>query len=122
MLLKFNGKTIPNPSGFTISKNKIWSENTRRNDLGDMVGTIIAIKRKVEITWNYLTSEQIALIDSVVSDISKPFTTVEYTDDTKYPVSTTTINAYFGDGVYPIHDRINGVAKFTGIKVSGIEK
>ena len=74
MTLKINGTTVPSPSanGFTVSKNKIWSRNTGRNSQGDMVGTIIAIKTSVDITWNVLSPSEVALIDSLVSDVSYP--------------------------------------------------
>ena len=36
-------------NGYTYSRNKIWSKNTGRNDYGEMVGTIVAIKDKIEL-------------------------------------------------------------------------
>ena len=49
-VLKINGKTMPTPkhNGVTISENKIWSTKTGRSMNGEMQGTIIAIKKKVE--------------------------------------------------------------------------
>lgn len=40
----------PKYDGLTIGRNKIWSKNTGRNCVGDMVGTIIRIKNTIEIT------------------------------------------------------------------------
>lgn len=122
-LLKFNGIEMPSPksNGLTISRNKIWSKNTGRNSLGNMVGTIIAIKNSVEITWPPLTTEEIVLIDSVVSDIDNPFTTIEYLDATG---NMTTITAYFSDVSYPILSTniSDGKQIMDGVQLSGIQQ
>lgn len=122
MVLEFNGIKMPTPkqNGFQISYNKIWSRNTGRNDNGDMVGTIIAIKKKVEIEWAVLTTSEIETINSVVNDISNPFTSVKYTDDKG---KTTEITAYFGDLAVPIYSfNANGKQIMTGVKLSSVEK
>ena len=56
-------------NGYTYSRNKIWSKNTGRNDYGEMVGTIVDIKDKVELQLPPLTGEQALLLDNVVSDV-----------------------------------------------------
>lgn len=120
--LKFNGIDMPVPkqNGFKITKNKIWSANTKRNDNGGMVGTIIAIKRKIEIEWAVLTPEQVKRIDDVVSDASMPFTSISYRDEQG---GTTEMTAYFGDPTYPIYSlNVNGKQLLTGVKVNGIEQ
>lgn len=111
---------IPKLSGFTITKNKVWSRNAGRNDNADMVGTIIAIKRKIQIEWPPLSSDEVATIDSVVSNINNPFVEVQYTDETN---NTTTITAYFGDATYPVYTmNANGNMILSGVKVDGIEQ
>ena len=122
MTLKINGTTVPSPSanGFTVSKNKIWSRNTGRNSQGDMVGTIIAIKTSVDITWNVLSPSEVALIDSLVSDINNPFTTIEFTGADGV---TTTKTVYFSDVSYPIYGtNMYGEKIITGTQLSGIEQ
>lgn len=64
-------------NGYTYSRNKIWSKNTGRNDYGEMVGTIVAIKDKVELQLPPLTGEQALLLDNVVSDENNPFPTAQ---------------------------------------------
>lgn len=122
-ILKFNGIEMPAPkyNGLTITHSKIWSKNTGRNSLGDMVGTIIAIKKTVDITWPPLTTQQIALIDGVVSDINNPFTTIEYLSPTG---EMTTITAYFSDAPYPILSTNfgNGKQIMDGVQISGIQQ
>lgn len=110
----------PKIEGFNISKNKIWSKNAGRNDLGDMVGTIIAIKYKVEIEWPPLTTTQIALIDDIVSDINNPYTSVKFTNERG---EITEITAYFGDATYPIYGtNIYGKQIMNGVKIDGIQQ
>lgn len=88
-------------NGYTYSRNKIWSKNTGRNDYGEMVGTIVDIKDKVELQLPPLTGEQALLLDNVVSDIDNPFPTAQvlflggqqkemtiYTGDVTYPYLT----------------------------------
>lgn len=65
-------------NGYTYSRNKIWSKNTGRNDYGEMVGTIVTIKDKVELQLPPLTGEQALLLDNVVSDIDNPYPTAQY--------------------------------------------
>ena len=85
-------------NGYTYSRNKIWSKNTGRNDYGEMVGTIVAIKDKVELQLPPLTGGQALLLDNVVSDENNPFPTAQvlflggqqkemtiYTGDVTYP-------------------------------------
>ena len=64
-------------NGYTYSRNKIWSKNTGRNDYGEMVGTIVDIKDKVELQLPPLTGEQALILDNVVSDIDNPFPTAQ---------------------------------------------
>lgn len=119
--LKFNGKTMPTPAhkGVTISTNKIWSANTGRTSTGKMVGTIVATKAKLEIKWPPLTQDEVALIESVVSDASKPFVAVEYTDATGTTVSKT---MYFGDVTYTQYSWSDGIRYITDVSVSAIEQ
>ena len=122
MILEFNGVAMPIPKigGFNISKNKIWSKNAGRNDLGDMVGTILAIKYKVEIEWPPLSTDQVALIDDIVSDINTPYTTVKFTNERGVVAE---IMAYFGDATYPVYGtNIYGKQIMTGVKIDGVQQ
>ena len=107
-------------NGYTISRNKIWSRNTGRNDYGDMVGTIIAIKNKVEIQLVPLTPAQAGVLDAVVSDIDNPFPTAEilFVDGTRKQITI-----YTGDISYPwLSTSLGGGGLITGVKLSAIEK
>ncbi len=72
--LIINGVEFPvKYDGYTVSRNKIWSSNTGRNNNGNMVGTIVTIKTKVEVELAPISPAKAAIIDSVVSDINNPF-------------------------------------------------
>lgn len=122
-VLWINGVEMPTPKigGITISKNKIWSKNTGRNNQGEMVGDIIAIKRKVEIEWGILSPEHMSKIDTQVSRVDLPYITVRYLDEKG---SITEIRAYTGDISYPLQSNKYGGnnLRATGVKVSLIEK
>lgn len=110
----------PKIDGFKISKNKIWSDNTRRNDRGNMVGTLIAVKDKLQIEWPPLTGAQCNYIDSIVSDVNYPFVGVKYTN---LSGNVTQINAYFGDVTYPVYGlNINGKIVCKGVAVNAIQQ
>lgn len=121
-ILIFDGVKMPTPKvdGFKISKNKIWSKNTGRNGNGEMIGTIIAIKRKVEIVWPPLGVSEAKKIDEIVSSIENPYHSVSYTDEAG---EITTITAYFNDAIYPIMGtNVAGRELLVGVGINGIEK
>lgn len=120
-ILKFNDQIMPSPkpNGFTITKNKIWSRNTGRNSLGNMIGTIIAIKTSIDITWPPLTFEQIETIDNIVSDINNPFVNIEYLNERG---QMSKMIVYFSDVPYPIISIINGKEIIDGVQLSGIQQ
>lgn len=120
--LKIGGVTMPTPArdGITVNKEPIWSKNTgRSNNNGKMLGTIVAIKTTVEITFPPLTPAQVATIDAQVSDKAHPFKSLTYTDADG---TTKTITVYFGTPTRPIKGYINGKLTTIGYKVSAIEQ
>ena len=76
-----------------ISLRKIWSANTGRTAAGKMVGTVVAVKTTIKIKWPPLTPDQVAVIESAVSDGDNPFVPVKFTDATGVTVTKT---MYFG--------------------------
>ena len=120
-VLKINGVTMPEilADGYNISKNKIWSSNSGRVKSGKAVGTIIAIKTTLDITFAPLTEEEVAIIDNQVSDATKPFQKVEYWDERG---NDSTKVVYFGDVTYSTSEVINGKKIFNGVSISGIEQ
>lgn len=119
--LKIGGVTMPEPKheGLTVEENKVWSKNTgRSNNTAKMLGTIVAIKRKLEIEFPPLTPSQLTTVKSAVGGTT-PFKTVQF----DHPCGgTVTMTAYFGDLVMPVYGIINGSKIMTGVKISCIEQ
>lgn len=119
--LIINGVEFPVAyNGYTHSRNKIWSTNTGRTNKGTMVGTIIAIKNKIEVTLAPVTPEQADIIDRVVSDINNPFPKAKmlYLDGTQKEITI-----YTGDVSYNwLSTAIGNGGLISGIKISCIEQ
>lgn len=77
-MLKVNGITLPEPKSMTPEHNKLWSTNTGRLDSGYFVGDLIAIKRKLNITWGPCTADDARMIKNAVN---QQFVTIEYTGE-----------------------------------------
>lgn len=119
--LTVNGVALPAPKvgGMKIQAEKIWSQNTKRTADGTMVGSIVGIKTSVEISWPPLSVEDVALIESVVSNKQLPFALMSFTDQTGAVRETT---VYFGTPTYSVFEWIGGQWMVTDAKVAGIEK
>ena len=119
--LKINGVEFPvKYDGYTLSRNKIWSTNTGRNNAGNMVGTILAIKNKVEVELVPMTPQKAQILDNVLSDINNPFPTAKvlYLNGVEKEMTI-----YTGDVSYHwLSQAIGNGGLITGIKVSCIEK
>lgn len=112
---------LPTPKlgGLTITPNKMWSANTGRlESTGTMVGTVVAIKNKIEIKWPSLTMEQVAVIEAAVSTLTA-FHTLRYTDMTG---QSKTLKVYFGDPTYNIYSYSEGVQRIQDVSVSAVEQ
>lgn len=119
--LKINGVVMPTPAleGLTISTEKIWSSDTGRTSSGKMVGTIVAVKTTINITWPVLTMEQVAVIEAAVSDQDAPFVPIQYTDMTGRTVTKT---VYFGTPTYTVYSWADGLQYVEDVEVEGIEQ
>lgn len=119
--LKINGVTMPTPAleGLTISTEKIWSSDTGRTSAGKMVGTIVAVKTTISITWPVLTMDQVAVIEAAVSDQDAPFVPIQYTDMTGQTVTKT---VYFGTPTYTVYSWADGLRLVKDASVDGIER
>ena len=119
--LKINGVEFPvKYDGYTLSRNKIWSTNTGRNNAGNMVGTILAIKNKVEVELVPMTPQKAQILDNVLSDINNPFPTAKvlYLNGIEKEMTI-----YTGDVSYHwLSQAIGTDGLITGVKVSCIEK
>lgn len=118
--LVIGGIEVPVASdGYTLTRNKIHSENTGRTQSGKMVGTILDIKDKIEVTLTPINPTQAKAIDNVISSKTM-FHNVKalYVDGTQK-----TIRAYFGDASYHwLSQGLGDGGLITGVKISIIEQ
>lgn len=119
--LKINGVKVKAPKigGITRKPEKVWSSNTGRTASTRMVGTIRGIKRTLSISWPPLTQAEKEQIEDLVSDISAPFVSVEYTQPDG---STVKVECYFGTPSFKEWDYIGGQWMCTDGKVDAIER
>lgn len=61
-ILKAGDTTLPSPTELSTDDELIWSEETGRVASGKMVGDVIAEKKTLSITWEFLTEKEVALI------------------------------------------------------------
>lgn len=108
----------PIEDGIQIAEEKIWSSDTGRTSSGKLVGTLIAVKRTVTITWPSLSAAQAKAIRQAVTEGSA-FQTMTWTD---IDGTTASMTCYFSSPQYTIHRLRNGVPVITGCTVQGIEQ
>lgn len=119
--LTVDGVELPPPKvrGLKITPEKVWSANAGRTGSAEMVGTIVAIKHKLEIAWPPLTAAQADVIEGVASDVEHPFRSLSYTTVTG---QTGTIIVYFGSPTYTGWDWVGGEWRLMDAAVSAVEK
>ena len=106
-------------SGMTKKSEKIWSKNTGRTASLKMQGTIKGIKRTYSLKWPPLTQEEQELIESLVSDASKPFHVLKVR---RPDGSVWEMECYFGTPSYTEWAMIGGTWKCTDAAVDAIER
>lgn len=119
--LIINGVEFPvKYDGYTLTRNKIWSSNTGRNNNGNMVGTILAIKNKTEVELLPISPAEAKIIDNVVSDINNPFhkAKILYVNGQQKDITI-----YTGDISYHwLSQGLGDGGIITGVKLSVIEQ
>lgn len=116
-MLKINNVQVPEPKSITFTKEKIWSSNTGRTTDGTMVGDIIAIKTKMQITFPPLSGAQAAQLDEAVSPA---FISVYFKDPRLNAYTTKTF--YAGTPSYPVYSYAKGLPEYVGVAVDLIEQ
>lgn len=113
------GVKMPTPAleGFVVSREKLWSANTGRTGSGKMVGSVVAVKTKVNIRWAALSMAQAAVVESAVS--GGAFVTLRYTDMTGV---TKTLTGYFGAPTYTIYSYATGAQWVKDVSVDFVEQ
>jgi hypothetical protein len=114
---------IPVPAakigGMTGKPEKIWSKNTSRTASLKMQGTIKGIKWTYSLKWPPLTQAEQELIDSLVSDATKPYHILKMR---RPDGSLREMECYFGTPTYTEWAMIGGTWKCTDAAVDAIER
>lgn len=114
-MIKINGVAIATPKTFEVTVNDLDGESGR-NANGELIRDRIAVKRKINLEWPALTQAESSNLLNAVSDV---FFTVEFPDPQLGVISKT---MYVGDRTTPAYSCINGVVKWSGLKMNFIER
>ena len=117
--LKIDGKSLPvfAEDGYSVTRNRIWSKNTKRTSSGKMVGDIIARKYAISISWNNLTQSQVSEIAKAID--TSAFFDVKFADEYG---NEKTAQFYSADPTYPVHVVRNGSALYSEVSIEIIER
>lgn len=86
MAFKINGITIKNPSSFKVERYNVTTMERLSN--ADMVGDLVAKKRKYYFTYDALTAGELDTILNAIWEGSKLFFPLVYTDNGKTKSAT----------------------------------
>ena len=115
-MLKINGTDIPSPTDYTVSIMDL--SNAERNANGTLIMERIATKRRIEVSYNYLSQAELSSLMSLVS--TNVFFTVEYIDPMTGNDSTGIF--YAGDRTSSAIDFRDGVMRYKDITFNMIER
>jgi hypothetical protein len=114
-LISINGVDLPTPSVYDLGIQDI--SKAERNARGTMIIERIATKRKIELSWSFLTRDQLSQILNAVAPV---FFSVTYMDTQTDSMKTGTF--YSGDRNAGILDFKNGVPRYQNVKFNLIER
>ncbi|KRQ86060.1 hypothetical protein ABG79_02192 [Caloramator mitchellensis] len=114
-VLKINGADVPAPSSLIVGIMDI--SKAERNAQGTMIIERIATKRKLELSWSYLTKDELS---NLLNKVSPVFFEVTYTDPQTGVLRTGTF--YCGDRSVGMMDYNNGNIRWKDIKFNLIER
>ena len=115
-MITINGVTIPTPSAFSCGIMDITEAN--RNANGLMIAERIATKRKLELSWAFLSQSDLSSLLGLFT--SSFFVTVVYPD----PVTGANRSGTFypGDRSSPMYDYNGGVPRYKDFKFNLVER
>lgn len=114
-MIKVNGVTIPTPSTYQVSLQDI--SKAERNANGLMILERITTKRKIEMSWAYLSQSDLSKLLQAVSGV---FFTVQYLDPEDGALKTGEF--YCGDRSAGAIDYKNNVIRWKDCKFNVIER
>lgn len=114
-ILNVGGTDLPPPTGLTVSIQDIVKAD--RNANGTMIMELIAVKRKIEMQWAYLTAAQLSALLTAVDPL---FFEVTYPDPQDGTDRSGTF--YKGDRSCGMYMYNNGNPVYKDVKFNVIER
>lgn len=114
-MIKVNGVSLPTPSDYKIGIQDI--SKAERNANGTMIIERIATKRKIELSWQYLSEQD---LQQVLNAVSPVFYQVEYLDPQERRMKSGTF--YSGDRNVGALDYIKGKVRWKDCKFNIVER
>lgn len=68
-MIRINNVKMPSPTSYSVTISDISSDDSKRNARGDMLIDRIATKRKIEMSWDFISLEDMSLTLKLVKDI-----------------------------------------------------
>lgn len=118
--LSIGSKDLASPVNIETTDEILWSDSTGRSvKTGEMMGAVIATKRTLNITWNFITEGEMSKIKAVMP--AGYFGPVKY-QTTKNEAIQTLIQAYRGNITAVSAGCIGGTHYYSSVKVTIIER
>lgn len=116
-VLTVNGQSVPTPASMKLTVFDV-SSTADRNASGNVVIDRVGTKRKLELSWAYLSGEALSTLLRAIG--TEVFFTVEYPD----PVTggTNSIVCYTGDRSAGVLRIMDGKPIWTKIEMNWIER
>ena len=114
VFFKINSKTIKAPTELTCS-----TEVLERTMDGTMVVDVIGRKRKVEVSWKYLTKEDMGLLTSETK--SGSFVTIDYNDPETGKLTSMTARPQ-DLSCQPRYDWVKGKIMWASVSIAFVER
>ena len=116
-ILFVNGQAVPSPSSMRVTVFDV-SSTADRNASGNVVIDRVGVKRKIELSWAWLSGEELSsLLNAVGQDV---FFTAEYPDPLTGGMNS--IVCYAGDRSTGVLRMEDGRPVWTKIEMNWIER
>lgn len=114
---RINSKLIKSPTSISLSYENL--DKSERTMDGTMVVDIIGKKRKVSVSWEYLSKEDMAMLSTEIK--ASAFSTITFVDN--QTGGSITIAAKASDLDYsPHYDWVNSKIMWKSVNISFIER
>ena len=114
-MIKIDTVEVATPSSFNVGISDITEGG--RNANGKLILELIATKRKLELSYNFITESDLY---DLLNAISSPFFEVEYPDPQTSTLTTKTF--YVGDRQIETIDYISDVPRWKNVSFNFIEQ